>query len=109
MPVTPHRSPLIKSNLEHHYTVGEVAELWNVCENTVRNLFFEEEGVLRIGQGSRLLGGRAKKLKRHYFVLRIPESVLLRVQNRLMHKRPPGGSVPPGRISTGTGDFQAST
>ncbi len=74
--------------LETHYTVAQIAERWNISDDTVRNLFFEEPGVLRIGEASRLLGGRAKKLKRHYFILRIPESVLIRVQDRLVHKRP---------------------
>jgi hypothetical protein len=79
--------------LESHYSVAQIAERWNLHSDTVRNLFFDEPGVLKIGEASRLLGGRAKKLKRHYFVLRIPESVLMRVQDRLMQKRPAESAV----------------
>jgi hypothetical protein len=79
--------------LEKHYTVGEIAKLWQVSDDTVRNIFFDEPGVLKIGKASRLSGGRKKKLVRHWSLLRIPESVFVRVQNRLMHKRPAEGSA----------------
>jgi hypothetical protein len=68
--------------LEQHYSIPQIARQWSLSPNTVRRIFFNEPGVLRIGQPSRLLGGQKKKYKRHYFTLRIPESVLLRVQAR---------------------------
>jgi hypothetical protein len=77
--------------LERHHSVNEIAELWNLSDGTVRNLFFDEPGVLRLGSGSRLMGGRQKKLLRHYFTLRIPESVVLRVRDRLTSKKTKGG------------------
>jgi hypothetical protein len=75
---------------ERHYTVDEIAELWNLSGNTVRKLFRDEEGVLRVGEPSRLIGGRKKGYKRRYITLRISESAMARVRARLMHKRPPG-------------------
>lgn len=61
---------------EHHYTVAEVATLWNLSADAVRKVFQNEPGVLTIGdQGSRH--------KRRYTTLRIPESVLERVHRRL--------------------------
>jgi hypothetical protein len=104
MPVKPAASAAVPP-LEKHYTVTEIAQQLNVSDDTVRNLFFDEPGVLKIGEASRLMGGRAKKLKRHYFMLRIPESVLLRVTDRLMHKRPPArSSGVPGRILGASND-----
>jgi len=76
----PENTPDVESRF---FKVAEIAQRWNLSDNAVRNLFFDEPGVLRIGQASRLLGGRSKKLRRHYFILRIPESVLLRLQGRL--------------------------
>lgn len=55
---------------EHHYTVQEIAELWKVSPDTVRRTFAGEPGVLVIGRGRRAL-------------LRVPESVLSRVHNRM--------------------------
>lgn len=99
------------AKLELHYTVGEIAEKWNVGDNTVRRIFADEPGVLTIGKGSRLIGGRKKKLLRRYLTLRIPESVLLRVQNRLMHKRPSESVSPRVAGTSGIergGDLHAS-
>lgn len=57
---------------QHHYTVEQVAEMWNISRDTIRRLFLGEEGVLKIVRpGSRY--------KRSYITLRIPESVLNRV------------------------------
>ncbi len=78
------------TTLERCYKVSEIAEQWNLSDDTVRKLFFDEPGVLKIGSPSRLLGGRKKKYTRHYHLLRIPESVLLRMHARLMNGQPPG-------------------
>jgi hypothetical protein len=55
---------------EKHYTVSEIAKLWNLDESTVRRQFQDLPGVLKIGALS------ARRGKRHYYTLRIPESVV---------------------------------
>jgi len=58
---------------ERHFTVKELAEVWHLNASTVRKIFIDEPGVLKIGHD----GIRAKK--RQHVTLRIPESVMLRV------------------------------
>jgi len=60
------------SAIERHYTVQEVAELWKMSPDTIRKIFRNVPGVLKIGTTERLR-------KRGYLNLRIPESVLARV------------------------------
>src|SRR5262245_45360027 len=73
----PSASLSVASNFaERHYTVAEVAALWNLSSDAVRKLFQDEPGVL-------ILGGRSAAHKRRYTTLRIPESVLQRVHRRL--------------------------
>jgi AraC-like DNA-binding protein len=62
--------------LERHYSVSEVATLWEISEKTVRRLFDEEDGVLKWGSSETLH-------KRRYQSLRIPQSVLIRVHRHL--------------------------
>ena len=62
---------------ERHYSVVELAELWNLSPDTIRKLFENEPGVLVLGENSTKLG------KRRYTTLRIPESVAARVHRRL--------------------------
>src|SRR5262245_45060968 len=47
----------------HHYTVGELAEAWNVSTDFIRDLFRDEVDVLR--------WARSRPGKRRYVVLRI--------------------------------------
>lgn len=61
---------------EKHYSVVELAQLWNLSEKTIRRMFEKEPGVLQWGK----LESRSK---RGYTTLRIPESVALRVHRRL--------------------------
>jgi transcriptional antiterminator len=56
--------------LERHYTVKEIAEIWNLSDDTVRRIFQDLPGVLKVGSGSML------RKKRGYVTLRIPESVV---------------------------------
>lgn len=63
--------------LERHYHVPEVARMWGLSENKVRHIFRNEPGVLQ--SKLRTLTPR----KRQHIALRIPESVVLRVHNRL--------------------------
>ncbi len=64
---------------ERHYAVIEVAEMWNLSADKVRELFEHEPGVL-------VIGDRNPRHKRRYLTLRIPQTVLQRVHNRLAAK-----------------------
>ncbi len=67
---------------ERHYTVAEVATMWQLSADLVRRLFIKEPGVLVIGDES-------SPGTRRYRTLRIPESVVVRVHRRLCN--PKGG------------------
>ncbi len=54
---------------ERHYTVQEIASAWRLSTMTVRRLFEDQPGVLKIDR-RRLIG------KRPHVTLRIPASVL---------------------------------
>ena len=60
-----------------HYTVAEVAALWNLSGDFVRRVFEKEPGVLVLGHA------QPSFHKRRYRTLRIPEFVLERVHRRL--------------------------
>jgi hypothetical protein len=60
-----------------HYTVAEIAALWNLSDDAVRNIFECEPGVLALG------GERKPGKRRGHVTLRIPEDVLERVHRRL--------------------------
>lgn len=66
-------------HIERHYAVAEIAEMWNLSADKVRELFESEPGVLVIGE-------RRPRHKRRYVTLRIPQSVLERVHCRLSWK-----------------------
>ena len=66
-------------HIERHYAVAEIAELWNLSADKVRELFENEPGVLVIGE-------RSPRHKRRYVTLRIPQKVLERVHHRLSSK-----------------------
>src|SRR5437879_6202794 len=61
--------------LETHYRPRELAALWGFSDRTVINLFASEPGVIRLNPGTGKL--------RRYVTLSIPESVALRVHERL--------------------------
>jgi hypothetical protein len=61
---------------ERHYAPADLAKAWGVDVETIRNLFREEPGVVKIGE-------KAPRHKRSYLTLRIPESVAVRVHKRL--------------------------
>jgi hypothetical protein len=61
---------------ERHFTPQELAELWSVSVQTIREIFQREEGVLKIGRDG-------TRNRRRYKTLRIPESVAERVHTRL--------------------------
>ena len=58
---------------EHHYSVAELANRWNLSPDTIRKLCENEPGVLVLGESLTRRG------KRRYTTLRIPESVAARV------------------------------
>lgn len=67
------------AHAERHYAVTEIAEMWNLSADKVRELFEEEPGVLAIGE-------QYRRHKRRYVTLRIPKSVVERVHVRLSSK-----------------------
>ena len=67
------------SAFEKHFSVQQVAKLWNWSDNTVRKLFKDEPGVIKIG-------GPETRFKQKHWQLSIPESVLLRVHGKLRNK-----------------------
>ena len=71
-PIRPQADPF-----ERHFTPKELAELWRLDESTVRRLFQDEPGVLRIGQ----VGRRGT---RDYVTLRIPASTAARFYQERM-------------------------
>src|SRR5712672_466975 len=60
---------------EKHYRVKELAGIWGLSAKTVTRMFAEEAGVIRVAN--------AGTGKRKYATLSIPESVALRVHERL--------------------------
>ena len=62
--------------LERHYSVPEVALIWNVSQDTIRRLFRERADVLKLAHPD-------TEQKRGYCVLRIPESVVKAVHAKM--------------------------
>jgi hypothetical protein len=65
---------------ERHYSVAEIAALWNLSADKVRRLFELELGVLVLGDAAPRYG------RRRHRTLRIPESVAERVYRRMLRK-----------------------
>lgn len=66
----------VDSALERHFSIQELAILWNLSEKTIRRLFEDEPGVIEIGSAE-------QRFRRAYVTRRIPESVAQRVHRRL--------------------------
>jgi hypothetical protein len=64
------------SALEKHYTVKQVSQMWSFSQNTIRRLFRDEPGVIKQGSAE-------TRFKKKRWQLSIPESVLLRVHDKL--------------------------
>jgi hypothetical protein len=43
-------TPLAHPALEKHYSVEDVCKLWGFSDKTVKKIFADEQGVLRIGR-----------------------------------------------------------
>ena len=67
------------AHTERHYAVAEIAALWNLSADKVRELFEQEPGVL-------VIGDRNPRGKGRYRTLRIPQTVVDRVHTRLSLK-----------------------
>ena len=66
---------------EQHFTPSELAKLWKLSDDTIRTIFRNEPGVVRLqGKESKNRGRVASR--REYISLRIPRSVALRVWSR---------------------------
>jgi hypothetical protein len=66
-------SRLEQAAMEKHFTPAELAEIWGVDPETIRNVFRNEPGVLKLGNSN---------AKRAYVTPRIPESIAERVHKR---------------------------
>lgn len=64
------------ATLERHFSVLEVAKIWNLSKDAVRRMFQNEPGVLVLGDTN------PRRRKRRYLTLRIPQSVIDRVHER---------------------------
>lgn len=62
--------------LERHYSVNDIAKSWGLSGNTIRRIFEKEPGAIEWGTTE-------SRFARGYRTLRIPESVMLRVHQRL--------------------------
>ncbi len=69
--------------LENFHEPEALATKLSLSTTKVRRMFEREPGVLKIGTPSKRLG---RKLKRRYYTLRIPDSVVRRVVARLTVK-----------------------
>ena len=65
-----------KASAERHFSVAEIAEIWQLSRDAVTRLFQNEPGVLVLGDTN------PRRRKRRYLTLRIPQSVLERVHAR---------------------------
>ena len=61
---------------ERHYTPKELAKVWGLAPDTIREIFESEPGVL-------VIGTNGTRTKRRYRTFRIPESVAVRVHQKL--------------------------
>jgi hypothetical protein len=76
LPATATRHALgdaVPDPLERHFSPEVLAQIWGFDTSTIRRMFQDEPGVLKVGKSGRRDG------KRDYITLRIPESVVQRV------------------------------
>ena len=78
MPDRVHRKPADHNALvaAKHFSPSDLAKAWGVSVETVRSIFREEPGVVKLGK-------TGTKSRRGYFTLRIPQQVAERVHRRL--------------------------
>ena len=71
-----YRSTPIAHATEEHFSPDELAKLWHLSANFIRNLFRDEKGVLIISRPETCH-------KRGYLSMRIPRSIAERVHRQL--------------------------
>ena len=64
---------------ERHYTVAEVGQMWSLSRRTIRRILDKEPGIM-------VLGHPGDSTRHRYQRLRVPESVLQRIHNRMRQK-----------------------
>jgi hypothetical protein len=67
--------------LEQHYTPLQIGQLWGLSARLVRETFRNEPGVMVVDRPEQMH-------KRGYASLRIPESVMRRVYDKMHTKKP---------------------
>jgi hypothetical protein len=65
-----------KADSDLHYTPTELSRAWELSVHTIRRLFEDESGVMKIGEPN-------PKRKRRYVTMRIPQAVAVRVYRKL--------------------------
>lgn len=65
--------------MDQHYTPAELSKFWHYSQNTIRRIFAEEPGVLKITAASPSRNPRRRRMVQ----LRIPARVAMRVHARL--------------------------
>ena len=73
-----HKAEIAEPFAERHYTVGELAAMWNLSTEFVRQIVQCEPGVTE--------WVRQQPGRRRYRVLRVPQSVVERVYRRALDK-----------------------
>jgi hypothetical protein len=63
------------SPFEKHYRIGELATLWGLGRETVRNLVKDDPGVLKIRNGR----------KKSHTTYSVPETAARRIHTRLLN------------------------
>jgi hypothetical protein len=61
---------------EPHYTPEEIAKMWKLAPNTIRSIFENRPGVLKVGSSA---GDRARR----YTKLRVPKSIVDKAHSEL--------------------------
>ena len=67
-----------QSTFERHYRIGEIAEMWGLGRETVRLLFMDEPGVIKISMGR----------KKAHATYSVPASTMTRVHTKLLNSGP---------------------
>jgi len=65
------------SPIEKHFSLTEIAEAWGLEEKSIKRIFENEPGVMVFARPT-------SKKKRKYETLRIPETVVNRVHQRML-------------------------
>ena len=67
--------PPENTTFERHYKIGDLARLWRLGRETVRNLVKDDPGVIKIRMGR----------KKSHTTYSVPESAAQRIHTRLLN------------------------